>query len=89
MKGVTLPTETVFVMEMSPIKFGLGAMDEVFTYAASPERHLRAAELLGARVTGLAESERREALPQALIAPRVDSPRGDAVLVSARAAYNE
>jgi len=29
MKGVTLPTETVFVMENSPIKFGLGAMDEV------------------------------------------------------------
>src|SRR5262245_36311382 len=25
MKGVTLPTETVFVMEMSLIKFGLGA----------------------------------------------------------------
>ncbi len=29
MKGVTLPTETVFVMEMSPIKFGVGAMDEI------------------------------------------------------------
>ena len=29
MKGVTLPTETVFVMEMSPIKFGLGAADEI------------------------------------------------------------
>src|SRR5712692_8845246 len=29
MKGVTLPTETVFVMENSPIKFGLGAMDEI------------------------------------------------------------
>jgi alcohol dehydrogenase class IV len=29
MKGVTLPTETVFVMEMSPIKFGLGATDEI------------------------------------------------------------
>jgi len=29
MKGVTLPTETIFVMEMSPIKFGLGAMDEI------------------------------------------------------------
>src|SRR3970040_361562 len=34
MKGVTLPTETVFVMEMSPIKFGLGAMDEI-GFAAS------------------------------------------------------
>jgi hydroxyacid-oxoacid transhydrogenase len=29
MRGVTLPTETVFVMEMSPIKFGLGATDEI------------------------------------------------------------
>src|SRR5262245_3665521 len=29
MTGVTLPTETVFVMEMSPIKFGLGATDEI------------------------------------------------------------
>src|SRR5439155_614889 len=29
MKGVTLPTETVFVIEMSPIKFGLGATDEI------------------------------------------------------------
>jgi alcohol dehydrogenase class IV len=29
MAGVTLPTETVFVMEMSPIKFGLGASDEI------------------------------------------------------------
>src|SRR5262249_38415447 len=29
MHGVTLPTETVFVMEMSPIKFGLGATDEI------------------------------------------------------------
>src|SRR2546425_7027668 len=29
MKGVNLPTETVFVLEMSPIKFGLGASDEI------------------------------------------------------------
>jgi alcohol dehydrogenase class IV len=29
MRGVTLPTETVFVMEMSPIKFGLGATEEI------------------------------------------------------------
>ena len=29
MTGVTLPTEPVFVMEMSPIKFGLGATDEI------------------------------------------------------------
>src|SRR4029077_6553244 len=29
MQGVTCATETVFVMEASPIKFGLGAMDEI------------------------------------------------------------
>src|SRR5690242_11476660 len=29
MKGVTLPTETVFVLEMSPIKFGVGATEEI------------------------------------------------------------
>lgn len=39
-----------------------------FTYAASPERHLRAVELMGIPVAGLGEAERREALPQALIA---------------------
>jgi alcohol dehydrogenase class IV len=40
-----------------------------FTYAVAPERHLRAAELLGAPVVGLAsEAERREALPRALLA---------------------
>ena len=38
-----------------------------FTYATSPERHLRAAELLGWPVAGLTEAERREALPQALL----------------------
>jgi alcohol dehydrogenase class IV len=38
-----------------------------FTYATAPERHLRAAELLGAEVRGLGEAARREALPQALI----------------------
>jgi alcohol dehydrogenase class IV len=38
-----------------------------FTYPASPERHLRAAQLMGARVDGLSTAERREALPQALI----------------------
>ncbi|OLC12189.1 MAG: hypothetical protein AUH29_17110 [Candidatus Rokubacteria bacterium 13_1_40CM_69_27] len=26
---ITLPTETAFAMEMSPIKFGLGATDEI------------------------------------------------------------
>ncbi len=39
-----------------------------FTYATAPERHLRAAELIGASVTNLGEAERREALPRALIA---------------------
>jgi len=39
-----------------------------FTYPSAPERHLRAAELLGAPVAGLSEADRREALPQALIA---------------------
>src|SRR3990167_2924849 len=39
-----------------------------FTFASAPERHLRAAELLGAPVAGLGEAERREALPRALIA---------------------
>ena len=38
-----------------------------FTYATAPERHLRAAELMGAPVDRLSEAERREALPQALI----------------------
>src|SRR5690242_598946 len=38
-----------------------------FTYAASPARHLRAAELLGSPVAGLSDAERREALPRALI----------------------
>lgn len=39
-----------------------------FTYATAPERHLRAAELLGAPVRDLGETERREALPGALMA---------------------
>ena len=39
-----------------------------FTYATSPARHLRAAELMGVPVEGLSEAERREALPQALLA---------------------
>jgi alcohol dehydrogenase class IV len=38
-----------------------------FTYATSPERHLRAAELMGAPTAGLSEGERREALPRALL----------------------
>jgi hydroxyacid-oxoacid transhydrogenase len=39
-----------------------------FTYATSPERHLRAAELLGVPTAGLSEREAREALPNALLA---------------------
>jgi hydroxyacid-oxoacid transhydrogenase len=38
-----------------------------FTYASAPERHLRAAELMGVPVSGLSEAERREALPGALV----------------------
>jgi alcohol dehydrogenase class IV len=39
-----------------------------FTYATAPERHLRAAELMGVPVAALPPGERREALPQALVA---------------------
>jgi hydroxyacid-oxoacid transhydrogenase len=39
-----------------------------FTYATAPERHLRAAELMGVPVSGLSEADRRETLPRALIA---------------------
>jgi hydroxyacid-oxoacid transhydrogenase len=39
-----------------------------FTYATSPERHLRAAELMGVSTAGLSEREAREALPNALLA---------------------
>src|ERR671923_288185 len=38
-----------------------------FTYATAPERHLRAAELMGYPVAGLGDAERREALPRALM----------------------
>src|SRR5262249_44460730 len=38
-----------------------------FTYSTAPERHLRAAELMGVAVDGLSEAQRRDALPQALI----------------------
>jgi len=65
MKGVTLPTETVFVMEMSPIKFGLGAMEEIGFDAARlglakalifTDRNL-AAEGLPERVRALLEEQ--------------------------------
>jgi alcohol dehydrogenase class IV len=39
-----------------------------FTYASAPERHVRAAELLGAPVRDLDEAARAEALPRALVA---------------------
>ena len=39
-----------------------------FTYTTAPERHLRAAELMGVAVDGLGEADRREALPRALTA---------------------
>jgi hydroxyacid-oxoacid transhydrogenase len=39
-----------------------------FTYPTAPERHLRAAELMGHQVAGLSDAERRQALPQALMA---------------------
>jgi alcohol dehydrogenase class IV len=42
MNGVTLPTETVFVMEASPIKFGLGAMDEIAYGAPAARAQARA-----------------------------------------------
>jgi alcohol dehydrogenase class IV len=38
-----------------------------FTYATAPERHLRAAELMGYPVAGLSHAERHEALPRALV----------------------
>ena len=65
MNGVTLPTETVFVMEMSPIKFGLGATDEIGFDASRlglrkvlifTDRNLAAAGL-PERVRGLLEEQ--------------------------------
>ena len=38
-----------------------------WTYPVSPERHLRAAQLLGANVSGLSSDQMREALPNTLL----------------------
>jgi alcohol dehydrogenase class IV len=38
-----------------------------FTYATAPERHLRAAELMGYPVARLSHADRPEALPRALV----------------------
>lgn len=49
-----------------------------FTYAAAPERHLRAAELLGANLAGVTVRNGRDALPAALadIVADTGGPRG-------------
>lgn len=44
-----------------------------WTFASSPERHVRAAELLGANVSGITASEAREILPRMLIALMQDT----------------
>jgi alcohol dehydrogenase class IV len=61
MKGVTLPTETVFVMEMSPIKFGLGATDEI-AYDARRLGLKRALIVTDRRLSELGLPERVRAL---------------------------
>ncbi len=38
-----------------------------WTYPTNPERHVRAAQLLGAQLSGLNEEQRREILPQTLL----------------------
>ncbi len=61
MKGVTLPTETVFVMEMSPIKFGLGATDEI-AHDARPLGLSRALIVTDAHLAALGLPDRIRAL---------------------------
>jgi alcohol dehydrogenase class IV len=53
-----------------------------WTYPTSPERHLRAAQLLGATVAGLTEAEAREVLPRTLLGLMRDTaiPNGLAAL---------
>ena len=63
MKGVTLPTETVFVMENSPIKFGLGAMDEV-GFDASRLGIRKALIFTDRHISELGLAERVRALPR-------------------------
>jgi alcohol dehydrogenase class IV len=61
MKGVTLPTETVFVLETSPIKFGPGATDEV-GHDARRLGMKRALVVTDRNLTGLGLPERVRAL---------------------------
>jgi hydroxyacid-oxoacid transhydrogenase len=61
MKGVTLPTETVFVMEMSPIKFGLGATEEI-AYDAQRLGLGRVLVVTDRNIAGLGLPERIRAL---------------------------
>jgi hydroxyacid-oxoacid transhydrogenase len=53
-----------------------------WTYPVSPERHLRAAQLLGANVSGLTSAEMREILPNTLLSLMRDTgiPNGIAAL---------
>ena len=83
MKGVTLPTETVFVMEMSPIKFGLGATDEIGFDAARlglgrvlifTDRNL--AEIGPARARARPPRARKASRPRSTTASRWSRPIG-------------
>src|SRR5260370_40886215 len=58
-----------------------------WTYPVSPERHLRAAQLLGASVNGLTAAEMLEVLPQTLLSLMRDTgiPYGLAALGYAQA----
>jgi alcohol dehydrogenase class IV len=53
-----------------------------WTYPTSPERHLRAAELLGANLSSVTDAEAREVLPQTLmrLMRDTDVPNGLAAL---------
>ena len=53
-----------------------------WTYPVNPERHLRAAQLLGAEVNGLTAAEMQEILPRTLLSLMIDTgiPNGLAAL---------